>query len=107
MHVVQHDDERALGGRARQEARGRVPGGEARALALLGRCRGQPQALAQRGRERGDALRVRAERIRRIRPLQPLEQLAHDLHPRPVSGRAARLPAAAPNYARTALGRGR
>ena len=97
VQVVEHDDERLLLGRRRQQRRERVEEAKAGLVGVqLGGSRGFAQRLAELGQQAGDPGRARAERGTQRREVGGARERATDLHPGPVGGRAATVPAASP-----------
>ena len=97
VQVVEDDDERLLLGRGRQQRREGVEEAKASLVGVqLGGARGLAQRLAELGQQAGDPGRARAESGTQRREVGAARERAADLHPRPVGGRAAAVPAAAP-----------
>ena len=105
VQVVEHDDERlALGGGGQQRGE-RVEEPEARLVGVqLGGAGGLAERRGELGQQAGDPGRAGAERGGQRARSPPRGERAADLHPRPVGGRAAAVPAAAPRPRRAARG---
>lgn len=97
VQVVEHDDERTLLRDRRQQRRERVEEPEASLVGVqLGRLRGRSERPGELWQQAGDPRGALGERCAQRRGVGATAEHAPDLHPGPVRGRPAAVPAAAP-----------
>ena len=97
VQVVEHDDERPARGRRRQQRRERVEEAKARLIGVEVRGhRGWAERARELGEQPGDPRCRVAERDAQRGDVLVARQRSGDLHPRPVRGGAAAVPAGRP-----------
>jgi hypothetical protein len=105
VQVVEHDDLRSALGDRSEQARERVEEPEARLVGVQrGRRRGHGQRLGQLRQQAHEPGRAVSEQRAQARDVLVASDRADDLHPRPVGGRAAAVPARSPGPAGAAGG---
>ena len=104
VQIVEHEEHRFRLGRFVHERADRAPQPEASLFGGRRRTGRRRRAARALGHQLAQQRRAIAQRAQQRGVVQPAHQLGQQIEPRPVRGRAARLPAAPPQHREAALG---